>query len=213
MDPVIPVRATTGPLSLVQYAVAQAPLAGETVSGDLHLISAFPEGVLLAAVDGLGHGEEAAAAAQAAILALDGHADEPVIPLLKRCHDALKGTRGAAMSLATLNSRYNTLTWVGVGNVEAVLMRADKAAVPPQETVMLFPGVVGHQLPALRAVVASINPDDLLIFFTDGIRGDFLSQPILGQAPQRIAERICARYAKGTDDALVLVARYTGGGN
>ena len=76
---------------------------------------------------------------------------------------------------------------------------------------MLFPGIVGHQLPTLRAAVTSVNPGDLLIFFTDGIRQHLLSKPIPGQSPQHIADRICARFSKGTDDALVLVARYLGG--
>ena len=124
----------------------------------------------------------------------------------------MKRYRGAALSLASINATYGTMTWLGVGNVEAVLVRADKHAVPPQENVMLFPGVAGHQLPWLRAVVNPVSPGDLLFLFTDGIRRDFLSEPpIPGHSPQRIADRICAKYSKGTDDALVLVARYAGG--
>lgn len=207
----MPARATTGPLSPLTCGVAQTPLPGETVSGDRHLITPFAGGVLVAVVDGLGHGAEAAFAAETAAATLARHAEEPVIALLKRCHEALRQTRGAAMSLASLSTDYGTLTWLGVGNVEAVLLRGDKDGVPVQETVMLFPGVVGHHLPGLRAVVTPINPDDLLVFFTDGVRGDFLSEPIAGQTPQRIADRICNRFAKGTDDALVLVARYAGG--
>jgi|SRR5579863_7838051 len=210
MDPVKhSVAIQRGPL--IDWGVSQTALEGETVSGDRHVITFLSDGVLVAVVDGLGHGAEAAAASQVAADTLGTHREEPVIPLLKRCHEALRQTRGAAMSLASFNGSYNTMTWLGVGNVEGVLLRADKSAGPSQESIMLFPGVAGHQLPALRAVVTPVYPGDLLILFTDGMRRDFLSDPIAGQQPQRIAERICAKYSKGTDDALVLVARYMGG--
>ena len=196
----------------MEWGVAQIALEGETVSGDRHLVSPDADGLLIAVVDGLGHGKEAAAAAEAAIAVLREHVHEPVIPLLKRCHEALRGTRGVAMSVASLNATYGAITWLGVGNVESVLLRADKEAVPPQDNIMLFPGVVGHQMPSLRAVVTPVSVGDLLILFTDGVRRDFLREPpIPGHSPQRIADRICAKYSKGTDDALVLVARYAGG--
>src|SRR2546428_3103073 len=45
----------------------------------------------------LGHGAEAAAAARAAVAALNRHAQESVLPLLQRCHQALAGTRERLM--------------------------------------------------------------------------------------------------------------------
>jgi hypothetical protein len=68
-------------------------------------------------------------------------------------------------------------------------------------------GVVGYQLPALRASVRPISPGDLLVFATDGIRAEFAQGLVLGDPPQQIADGILARHLKGNDDALVLVAR------
>ena len=212
MDPVKRSSAATGPQALVIFGIAQMPHPGESVSGDRHVLIPFENGLLLAVMDGLGHGEEAALAADAAAAAIEGHAHEPVIALLKRCHEALRGTRGAAISIASLSKTYNTVTWLGVGNVDGVLLRGDDQTVSAHDNIMLFPGVVGHQLPPVRAVVTPINPGDLLILFTDGIRREFLSEPIIpNQAPQRIADRICAKYSKENDDALVSVARFVGG--
>lgn len=197
---------------LLEWGAAQAELHGETVCGDRYLVRPFQDGVLVTVIDGLGHGAEAAEAAELAITTMAEYASEPAIRLIMRCHEALRSTRGAAMSLATFNTALGAVTWLGVGNVEGVIIRADKQAVPPRENVMLFPGVAGHQLPSLRAVVTGVNSGDLLVFFTDGIRRDFLSEPIIpGHSPQRMADRICSQYSKGTDDALVLVARYLGG--
>lgn len=210
MDPLTSAGATASPQLVIHWGMAQTVLPGQTVSGDRHLVIPYPDGVVIAVVDGLGHGEEAAEAAEVAISTLQTHIREPVISLIKRCHEALKRTRGAAISLASFSGAYDSMTWLGVGNVEGVLLRADRKAIPVQQEIMLFPGVAGHRLPSLRATVTQVNPGDLVIFFTDGIRRDFLSEPIVRQSPQLIAGRICDKYCKRTDDALVLVARYAG---
>jgi hypothetical protein len=51
----------------------------------------------------------------------------------------------------------------------------------------------------------------VLVLATDGIRHDFVANLNPGP-PQAMADRILHQYAKGTDDALVLVAQYLGGG-
>ncbi len=211
-----PVNSTATPQvvqPVLEWGVATVALPGQEESGDLHLVELSPAGALVAVVDGLGHGAEAAVAAKQAVDALKDHAEEPVIILLQRCHEKLKKTRGAVMSLARLNASYNTLTWLGIGNVEGTLLRADTQATPPRETVMLHGGVLGFQMPILRATVTTIAPGDTLVFVTDGIASGYVHDLSLEGQPQRIADRISAKYSKGTDDALVLVARYLGGGS
>ena len=196
---------------LIEWGVAALPLAGEAESGDSYLIKLLPHGALLAVVDGLGHGREAAAAAKTAVAALEDSAPESVISLLRRCHERLMKTRGVVMSLAFFNAQDSTLTWVGVGNVEGMLVRADAKAHPARESVLLRGGVVGCELPPLRASVIPVFRGDTLILSTDGIRHGFAEELTLSDSPQQIADRILAHSGKGTDDALVLVARYLGG--
>jgi len=57
-----------------------------------------------------------------------------------------------------------------------------------------------------------VAPGDLLIFATDGIREGFAEGLPTDATPQQLADQILARSGKGTDDALVLVARYAGAG-
>jgi len=198
------------PPAFIEWGAAASPLEGQAESGDLHVVQPFPKGVLVAAVDGLGHGPEAAAAARSAVVTLAEYAHEPVISLVKRCHERLLRTRGVVMSLASFNTLDNTMTWLGVGNVEGLLLRADVAANPPRENVLLRGGVVGYQLPALHASILPVTRGDVLILATDGIRGGIVEDVSLSDPPQRIAEQILARRATGMDDALVLVARYLG---
>lgn len=204
--------------SWLRWSVAARALARQSVSGDLSLVTPFLGGVLVAVVDGLGHGEDAVTAAQRAITTLTENAQESVVLLLQRCHEQLKGTRGAVMSLASFNAPAGLMTWVGVGDVEGVLLRGSPGASPAREMLPLRGGVVGYQLPPVRATTLPVMQGDMLIFATDGIRSGFLQEPLLGNplirvaqdGPQQLADQLLAQYGKATDDALVLVARYLG---
>jgi len=197
---------------LIDWGVAWRALPGERVCGDVHLIKPVPEGVLLAVVDGLGHGAEAAAVAVVALGVLDRHAGEPLSVILRYCHDALLGSRGVVMTLAWLEAGERRLTWLGVGNVEAVLLRADRPPKIPVARAVQRSGIVGYRLPALQAATTSVAPDDLLVFATDGVGAGFTEALMDGDPPQRLASRVLDRYFRGTDDALVLVAKYLGTG-
>ena len=194
----------------MEWGVASRPLAGHPASGDVGVVLPFPGGVLVATVDGLGHGDEAAAAARAAVGVLSGQPEAPVIWLMQRCHEALLETRGAVMSLASISARYGTLEWIGVGNVEGVLLRAGAAANPPRESLLLRGGVVGFNLPQLAAAVIPVARGDTLVFATDGVRSDFADRLTLGEPPPRLAGQLLAQHAKETDDALVTVAVFLG---
>jgi len=102
------------------------------------------------------------------------------------------------------------MTWVGVGNVQGVLVREDPYTFPRYESLLLRGGVVGARLPPLRASILTIARGDLLVLCTDGIQSGFIEGVRPKDAAQRTADRILARYAKDTDDALVLAARYLG---
>jgi serine phosphatase RsbU (regulator of sigma subunit) len=198
---------------LIEWGVATLALPGEAQSGDLHLVKPAGTGVLVAVVDGLGHGAEAATAAQAAVAALERHASESPVALIERCHRALKGTRGVVMSVALFARPERSMTWVGVGNVEGLLLHGDGAARSgaPRESLVTRGGIVGSELPRLHPVVLPIARGDTLLFATDGIREGFAEGLPPEATPQQLADQILARHGKGTDDALVLVARYLGG--
>jgi phosphoserine phosphatase RsbX len=196
---------TRGPLD---WAVASRIKSGEVESGDGHLVRATRDGCLVAVVDGLGHGPAAAAVARTAIHALERYAEEPVLPLVQLCHEALAGTRGAVLSLARINTVHHSLTWIGVGNVAGVLWFCGATGRAAQAALLPSAGIVGLELPRLRAEVIALAPSDLLVFATDGVNEAFALAHPSAASPQRLADAILADHAKGTDDALVLVGRY-----
>jgi len=190
--------------------VAKSSLPGQGESGDRHLVCCGGNGILIAAIDGIGHGQEAANAAEAAIAILKASPDEPVISLVERCHERLRSTRGVVLSLASIDPKHGMMTWLGVGNVQGVLMRAGAEKGSVEEVLLLRGGVVGSQLPALQAAVLPIRKGDTLVFVTDGIRGEFMEDLSALQSPQRAADKILKQHGRGNDDALVLVVRLTG---
>jgi len=201
--------ASIGSLPL-EWGVAALAKPGEDVSGDMYLVESFRKGALVAVVDGLGHGSEAALAARNAIDTLKEYPSEPVIPLLNRCHENLRTTRGVVLSMAAFNAVDGTMTWLGVGNVEGVLFRDDVDEKTSYESLLLRRGVVGGRLPPLHAGILPVARGDTIIFVTDGIRSGFESTLNLRGSPKQIADQILGQHNMGTDDALVLVARYIG---
>jgi serine phosphatase RsbU (regulator of sigma subunit) len=191
----------------LEWNAAASSMPGEQVLGDRAVVASTDEHVLTAAVDGVGHGAEAAAAAHAAAHVLEQSAGQDPAAVILACHRALLHTRGAAISLASINVRAHTVTWLGVGNVEARLMRGPQP-VPVTESLLLRSGVVGHELPSLTAQTTPIARGDVLIFATDGIRRDFADLLTLSGSCQEIADRVLAQHALGSDDALVLIVRY-----
>lgn len=192
----------------IEAAFATLPLPGQSESGDLSLIKHVGKGTLIAVVDGLGHGQDAASAAHAAVGALDRYSREPLIDLVRRCHEALVGLRGVVLGLAYLDPQAATMSWLGVGNVGGVLLRADLGNRPSRITLVPNAGFIGAERahPMTRSVPLALG--DTVILFSDGIRDGFAESLVLSNTPQEIADFVITRHVKGNDDALVLVARY-----
>jgi phosphoserine phosphatase RsbX len=190
---------------MLEVGTAATMASGESVSGDMSVVEPFAGGVLVAVVDGLGHGREAAKAAFTAVDALREAAGSPLAAIFEGAHKRLAKTRGAVISAAVLDQEGDTMSWLGVGNVEAQLYRA--GARHAREAVFLAGGVVGYRLPVLRPSTTAVARGDTLVFTTDGVSGAFSQEVDLRLAPQLIADRIIDAHANGHDDALALVAR------
>ncbi len=205
------IQTFTRSLTLLDYGVASFTAPHQNESGDRHLVKTIPCGTLLAVVDGAGHGPEAAIAARMAIGILEDHAMEDPVSLVRRCHEELRTTRGAVMSLAVIQCADNTVTWLGIGNIAGRLLRPGSSSNGGCETMLIRPGIVGYRLPLLQTSVSPISPGDLMILATDGIRPD-CGRRFSEEQPRAIAEHISSRCRTGLDDGLVLVARYQGTG-
>jgi negative regulator of sigma-B (phosphoserine phosphatase) len=194
---------------IIEWSFAASAQTGQTESGDCVFVSTLENEALIALMDGLGHGAEAAYAAKLAVNVLAGYTGrQSLIAMVRECHEKLRGSRGVVMSLALFNSLDGTMTWLGIGTVEGVLLHKDAHRIPRQESLLLRAGIVGDRLPPLSASTIQPGEGDLLMFATDGIRHGFADDIVLSDSPRRLASRILAQHDRGTDDATILVARY-----
>jgi phosphoserine phosphatase RsbX len=208
----VPDRTSTTWPSRLELGIAERALPGEYRSGDRAVLVAYEGGALVAAIDGLGHGGEAADAAAAAAEVLAAHPDDEPAHLIDACHAALSRTRGAVMTLAWFDLAGGRLSWTGVGNVEGRLVHAGAGAGTPTEGALTKGGVVGYNLPSIRVTSAELRVGDVMVLATDGIDSGFAQAIAPGGSAQDIADRILAEHAKQGDDALVVVVRYLAGG-
>jgi anti-sigma regulatory factor (Ser/Thr protein kinase) len=192
--------------TLLEWGIASRPFPGESESGDLAIAAPTAEHVLVAVVDGLGHGHEAAAAARLAVGIVE-QAKGDVVSVALECHEQMRRSRGAAMSLASFEPD-GKMTWLAIGNVRGRLVRANARSTPPLQTLPLLSGTVGDRVPPLKAFRFEVVPGDLLIVTTDGVRGDPDVAGVRAGSAQQIADGVLRRNAKTTDDALVFVGRY-----
>jgi phosphoserine phosphatase RsbX len=203
-------RPAGGRAGVVEWAVAGRPLPGELRSGDRALVLAGGRAALVAAVDGVGHGHAAARAADIAVATLrESDGREDVVALARRCHEALRGSRGAALGLAVLHGD-GTLTWLGVGNIAGRLVPGGEPSPAGGDCLASQAGVAGDVLPALRPATIPLRRGDLLILATDGVDGAFADDLVATGSCEEIAARILRAHARDTDDALVVAARYLG---
>lgn len=182
------------------------PFPGEPVNGDGWTQKAVERGRQVLVVDGLGHGQLAHDAALAACNAFE-RANGSVQDTLVTIHDALRGTRGAAVAVAELDVDSGVLRFAGVGNISATIV--DTSA--RRSAVSLY-GIVGHQMREVREYTYPWTAESTLIMHSDGLttRWDLDAFPaLLGRDAVLIAGVLWKDYRRQNDDSTVLVVRAT----
>lgn len=181
------------------------PLAGETESGDAWAVVRQRREIGLLMVDGLGHGPEAAKAAKAAIDAMTLQPGLRPAEQMEVCHTALRPTRGAALAIALLDPELRQLRFAGVGNIGACIVDGG-----PRRQLVSHNGIVGHNMRKVQEFTLPCAPGALVILASDGIttQWDLEQHPgLVACDPAIIAAVLLRDYARGRDDASVLVQR------
>lgn len=201
-----------GKFGPIEWAAVRRPRPGEVVCGDHPIALEVGDGAaLFGVIDGLGHGEPAATAAQLAAQTVAQERNEPLDVLMQRCHHALAETRGVAMTLARVDFETSALNWIGIGNVAADLVAKHPTGVEVRSSALLAGGIVGYRMPqTLSANQVPITPGDLLIISSDGIAEQHLDGIDFAAPATTIAEKLVGQYGRDIDDALVLAARHRG---
>jgi len=190
-----------------EIGVFGRPHPHERVSGDHAAFVRDADAITVAVADGLGHGPLAREASNAAVWQFLRSSGKELDDVFVACHEALKGTRGAVMTLARVREPAGVLRTASVGNVSAyVCGPAGTQRFGGASFVLGAPGAL--RVPRIEDAAPSSR--DALVVHTDGItsRASLDGRlDLLREHPIVIAHTIVAELARADDDVLVLVAR------
>ncbi|PMQ14896.1 ATP-binding SpoIIE family protein phosphatase [Janthinobacterium sp. AD80] len=191
-----------------QIGAVCLPLASEQVCGDAWNIVCEGHELSLMVADGLGHGPLAARASETASALLENSTPglPPLpAPFIELAHGALRGTRGAAMAVAHIDSARRELRYAGVGNIAACAFDAHQ-----RRHLLSHNGIVGSNLRKVQEFRYPWQLGTMLVMHTDGLhtRWDLEQYPGLAQChPSLVAAVLYRDFARGRDDITVVVLR------
>ena len=176
-----------------------SPKPGEVYNGDAVLVRQDDERqqMMIAVIDGLGHGKDAAQAARAAVERLTLMSlGTTVLDAMRAVHQELRGSRGAAATLVMIDGF--RLESCAVGNVQLMCVNCD---VP----LVLSGGILGHQVAKFRVATCEIKAGSRLALLSDGISTRFRLEELRHLDPKAACELVMQRHRRREDDATVLV--------
>jgi hypothetical protein len=137
----------------------------------------------------------------------DRHHEEAPTDLLDRIHRALRSTRGAAVSVARVDSARGQIRFAGVGNVSGTLVVGSG-----MRKMVSHNGTAGHAVKRIQEFVYDYAGHPLVVLCTDGLGTSWSLDRYPGLAsrhPALIAAVLYRDFNRGRDDVTVLVG---GGG-
>jgi anti-sigma regulatory factor (Ser/Thr protein kinase) len=190
--------------------VTAKPVAGETVSGDAWAARFGNKFALLIVADGLGHGVQAFEASSEAVRCFLKYSDESPVELLTRIHGALRGTRGAAVSIAKIEFDQRRILFAGIGNVAGVIMGSDAAGATKTQSMISHNGTAGHEVRQMKEFLYPFKAQDTIVMHSDGLSSHWNLQAypgILQKHVSVVAGTLYRDSARLRDDVCVLVGR------
>ncbi|MGI5260598.1 SpoIIE family protein phosphatase [Streptomyces angustmyceticus] len=155
-------------------------------------------------VDGLGHGPQAAEAAQVAVRSFHRGPDSPLPELLSGLHRALRRTRGAAVGLLRLHP--GKAEYCGVGNVRVVTL----TPLDLGHRLSGQPGIAGLNMTPPHVRTFPVPSGGTVLLHSDGIDHRWAQAPssfVHRLPPPLLVASLVHSHRLPRDDATVLAAR------
>lgn len=181
------------------------PIKGEELCGDAWAFQQKDNQTALIVADGLGHGAMAARASAEAISAFLRSADFSPAPVLQRVHASLRGTRGAAVAVAHIDSLAAKVHYAGIGNISGVLIGKDKSTA-----MISHNGTAGYHSPRLQEFAYSLAEQAICVMHSDGIHTSWTLEAYPGlrrRDPSVIAGVLYRDATRNRDDACIVVLK------
>lgn len=190
----------------MEIATISRPKPGEDVNGDAYLVERCKdeneeENMLIAVVDGLGHGKEACIASKTALNFIKSHKQLTMKEMINGIHKALLGTRGVVIAISMLSqgSGEGKLSYIGVGNISAQIVNNEMH----QQHLTSTSGVLGWNLKKVKEFKYDFL-SGWLVMNSDGI-GRFIASEYVSVDLQAMTTKILDEHGKDDDATIVIV--------
>jgi anti-sigma regulatory factor (Ser/Thr protein kinase) len=193
------------PQNSLQLAGMALPYPGERHCGDGWAFHQTPERTTLLLVDGLGHGLEAADAAQEAITTFERRVQSKPGEIIGFIHDALRKTRGAVGAVAEIRPKDGMINYAGVGNISAVLL-----SPAGSRSLVSHNGTLGMVTSRIQEFRSEWSPSTTLVLHSDGLQSRWDLAPYAGllvKHPALIGGALLRDFRRQRDDASVVVVK------
>jgi anti-sigma regulatory factor (Ser/Thr protein kinase) len=191
------------PSAPIRFGTLSIALRGEPECGDNWSIAQNNHRQSVLVIDGLGHGRLAAAAASAGTASFAKDPFAAPSEALRRLHESLLGTRGAAAACVALDQERGQARYAGVGNIAGVLAESGT-----QRGMVSHNGTLGLTLGRTQELDYGWSASTILILHSDGLssRWSLAAYPeLVAHHPAVIAAVLYRDQARGRDDATVVV--------
>jgi anti-sigma regulatory factor (Ser/Thr protein kinase)/serine/threonine protein phosphatase PrpC len=175
------------------------------LNGDAFVVKKWEDSILVALIDGLGHGQFAHLAAGRARQYVQDHFDAPLKDIFRNTGRACKATRGVVMAIARFDRGRNVLTFASIGNIEARVLGS-----PEPMSFIVRRGIVGVNTSNPAVTEHRWEPSYLMILHTDGLSVHWKWEDfpdITYEKAEIVSQRMLRRFAKDHDDATVVVVK------
>ena len=193
------------PPDRLRVAGIALPFPGERFCGDGWAVHHTAGRMVVLLVDGLGHGMDAADAAQEAIATFRKRQDLAPGEILGYLHDALKKTRGAVAAVAEILPQEGTLTYAGVGNISAVVLAGGGS-----RNLVSHNGTLGMVTSRIQEFRVPWTADAVLVLHSDGLQSKWDISSYAGlitRHPAVIGGTLLRDFRRQRDDASVVVVK------
>jgi anti-sigma regulatory factor (Ser/Thr protein kinase) len=181
------------------------PVCGEQACGDAWAVKPGLDSTLFMLADGLGHGPDAAAASNLAVVTFERHAPRSPAELVSLIHVALRSTRGAAVAVAEVALKRRVVCFAGVGNLSGQILSRGTAC-----NLVSHNGTAGIEARKIQEYTCFWPEDGLLQLHSDGVATHWLLEDYPGLAckhPALIAGVLFRDHQRLCDDSTVVVAK------
>jgi anti-sigma regulatory factor (Ser/Thr protein kinase) len=202
IGPGTPGRVSGGMTAIGGLSVA---VGGEDQCGDAWDHESRAGVLTVLVVDGLGHGAGASEAARECVRAFRLHPGTPPAARVGKLHEALRGTRGAALAVTEIDPGRRVVRFAGLGNITASVYGEG-----PVRHLVSHHGIAGHNAGKIAEYTYPWPGRGVLIMHSDGLATLRHLDPypgLLERDTGLIAGVLYRDFSRRRDDATVVVAR------